>query len=85
MQNVEDNSNGSVKMGPGTLYGSIRRKLAAGQIEECDEQPEPEKDDQRPRRLPRLPWNSPPRRFAGQSAGAILGPDSGPGVTTGPV
>ncbi len=49
MQDVEDNSAGSVKMGPGTLYGSIKRMLASGLIEECDERPDPEMDDQRRR------------------------------------
>ncbi len=36
-------------MGPGTLYGSIKRMLAAGLIEESDERPDPELDDQRRR------------------------------------
>lgn len=49
MQDVEENSDGSVKMGPGTLYGSIKRMLAAGLIEECEERPDPEMDDQRRR------------------------------------
>lgn len=49
MQDVEDNSGGSVKMGPGTLYGSIKRMLTAGLIEECDERPDPQMDDQRRR------------------------------------
>ncbi len=49
MQDVEENSAGSVKMGPGTLYGSIKRMLASGLIEECDERPDPEMDDQRRR------------------------------------
>lgn len=49
MQDVEENSDGSVKMGPGTLYGSIKRMLAAGLIEECEERPDPELDDQRRR------------------------------------
>lgn len=49
MLDVEENSGGRVKMGPGTLYGSIKRMLAAGLIEECDERPDPELDDQRRR------------------------------------
>jgi DNA-binding PadR family transcriptional regulator len=36
-------------MGPGTLYGSIKRMLAAGPIEECDERPDPSLDDERRR------------------------------------
>lgn len=49
MQEVEVNTAGTVPMGPGTLYGSIKRMLAAGLIEECDERPDPELDDQRRR------------------------------------
>jgi DNA-binding PadR family transcriptional regulator len=36
-------------MGPGTLYGCIKRMLAADLIEEADERPDPEIDDQRRR------------------------------------
>ncbi len=49
MQEVETNTNGTVTMGPGTLYGSIKRMLAAGLIEEADERPDPTLDDQRRR------------------------------------
>jgi DNA-binding PadR family transcriptional regulator len=49
MQEVETNTVGQVKMGPGTLYGSIKRMLAAGMIEESGERPDPEMDDQRRR------------------------------------
>jgi len=42
-------SDGAVRMGPGTLYGSIKRMLAEGLIEETDERPDPELDDQRRR------------------------------------
>ena len=49
MQEVETNTGGIVAMGPGTLYGSIKRMLAAGLIEESDERPDPELDDQRRR------------------------------------
>ena len=34
-------------MGPGTLYGSIKRMLAAGLIEEAGERPDPEMNDER--------------------------------------
>lgn len=53
MQEVESNTRGIVTMGPGTLYGSIKRMLAAGLIEESDERPDPKLDDQR-RRYHRL-------------------------------
>jgi DNA-binding PadR family transcriptional regulator len=49
MQDVEANSDGSLRMGPGTLYGSIKRMLASGLIAECEERPDPELDDQRRR------------------------------------
>lgn len=49
MGEVEEMSGGAVKMGPGTLYGSIKRMLADGLIEETADRPDPEQDDQRRR------------------------------------
>ena len=49
MQEVAAISNGQVKLGPGTLYGTIKRMLADGWIEESDERPDPELDDERRR------------------------------------
>jgi DNA-binding PadR family transcriptional regulator len=49
MQEVETLTAGQVKMGPGTLYGSIKRMLAAQLIEETDERPDPTLDDSRRR------------------------------------
>lgn len=49
MRDVERLSDGAVKMGPGTLYGAIKRLLADGLIEESAERPDPELDDQRRR------------------------------------
>jgi DNA-binding PadR family transcriptional regulator len=49
MQDVETQTEGQIKMGPGTLYGSIKRMLAGGLIEEADERPDPELDDERRR------------------------------------
>ena len=49
MQEVETITEGHVKMGPGTLYGSIKRMLAAGLIAEEQERPDPELDDERRR------------------------------------
>ena len=49
MQEVEDMTKGKVQMGPGTLYGSIKRMLAAGLIEESDDRPDPTHDDERRR------------------------------------
>ena len=49
MLEVEANTNGEVKMGPGTLYGSIKRMTEAGLIEESGDRPDPQMDDQRRR------------------------------------
>ena len=49
MQEVEEISAGTVNMGPGTLYGSIKRMLKAELIEEADERPDPEMDHQQRR------------------------------------
>jgi DNA-binding PadR family transcriptional regulator len=49
MKDVESQTEGKIKMGPGTLYGSIKRMLSAGFIEEADERPDPAIDDERRR------------------------------------
>lgn len=49
MREVEERTGGETRLGPGTLYGSIKRMLAEGLIEESDERPDPEVDDQRRR------------------------------------
>jgi DNA-binding PadR family transcriptional regulator len=49
MKEVETQTGGKIKMGPGTLYGSIKRMLSAGFIEEADERPDPTLDDERRR------------------------------------
>lgn len=49
MKSVGEITGGVVSMGPGTLYGTIKRMLKAGLIEEFDERPDPELDDQRRR------------------------------------
>jgi DNA-binding PadR family transcriptional regulator len=48
-QEVAGRTGDEVQLGPGTLYGSIKRMLAAGLIEESDERPDPEFDDERRR------------------------------------
>jgi DNA-binding PadR family transcriptional regulator len=40
---------GATRMGPGTLYGTLKRMLAAGLIEEAAERPDPGLDDERRR------------------------------------
>ena len=49
MREVTARTNGDVQLGPGTLYGSIKRMVNAGLIEETDERPDPELDDERRR------------------------------------
>ncbi|PKN92789.1 MAG: PadR family transcriptional regulator [Chloroflexi bacterium HGW-Chloroflexi-6] len=49
MKDVEAQTGGRLKMGPGTLYGSIKRMLTAGFIEEAEERPDPSLDDERRR------------------------------------
>lgn len=40
---------GNTRLGPGTLYRSVRQLLEAGLISEADERPDPELDDERRR------------------------------------
>jgi DNA-binding PadR family transcriptional regulator len=47
MKQVETDSRGKVKMGPGTLYGSLGRMIDAGLIRESDKKIDPEMDDER--------------------------------------
>lgn len=49
MREVEQLSDGVVRMGPGTLYGSLKRMIAQGLVEESDERPDPALDDERRR------------------------------------
>ena len=49
MQEVATMTDRRMTMGPGTLYGSIKRMLASELIEETDERPDPELDDERRR------------------------------------
>ena len=47
MKEVAADSKGKVNMGPGTLYGSIRRMIDAGLIRESGKKIDPEMDDER--------------------------------------
>jgi len=49
MQEVLERTHGKVRLWPATLYGSIKRLIEAGLIEESDERPAPELDDARRR------------------------------------
>ena len=47
MKQVESDSQGKMKMGPGTLYGSLGRMIDAGLIRESDKKVDPKMDDER--------------------------------------
>jgi DNA-binding PadR family transcriptional regulator len=47
MKQVESDSQDTVTMGTGTLYGSLKRMLDAGLVKESDKRVDPEIDDER--------------------------------------
>ena len=47
MKQVEADSEGRIKMGAGTLYGSLKRMLDAGLVKESNRRIDPEMDDAR--------------------------------------
>jgi DNA-binding PadR family transcriptional regulator len=47
MKQVQEDSSGKVKMGAGTLYGSLKRMLDAKLVEECEKRVDTELDDER--------------------------------------
>jgi len=49
MKGVTARSEGGVRLGPGTLYGSLKRLLEAGLVEEGGERADPERGDERRR------------------------------------
>jgi DNA-binding PadR family transcriptional regulator len=49
MLHVEELTDGAVRLGPGTLYTSIKRLLGSGLITESGNRPDAELDDQRRR------------------------------------
>ena len=49
MQDVARQTEGALQLGPGTLYGCLKRMLAAGLVEESEERHDPEMDDERRR------------------------------------
>ena len=49
MREVAQHTQGQMRLGPGSLYGTIKRMLEDGWIEESDERPDPEMDDERRR------------------------------------
>jgi DNA-binding PadR family transcriptional regulator len=49
MREVSAQTDGVLKLGPGTLYGCLKRMLAAGLVAESEERPDPDRDDERRR------------------------------------
>jgi DNA-binding PadR family transcriptional regulator len=49
MQDVARQTGDGLQLGPGTLYGCLKRMLAAGLVEESDERPDTVLDDERRR------------------------------------
>ena len=49
MQDVARQTDGGLELGPGTLYGCLKRMLAAGLVEESEERPDTALDDERRR------------------------------------
>jgi DNA-binding PadR family transcriptional regulator len=49
MQEVAASTQGQMRLGPGTLYRSIKQMLEARLIEESEERPDPTLDDERRR------------------------------------
>ncbi len=47
MKQVEADAQGKVKMGPGTLYGSLKRMLDTGLVQESTKRVDPTLDDER--------------------------------------
>ncbi|HEY6330331.1 MAG TPA: helix-turn-helix transcriptional regulator, partial [Blastocatellia bacterium] len=65
MQEVESRTKKQVRLGPGTLYGSIKRMLADGLIEESGERADPRLDNERRRYYRLTPFG---RRVAAAEA-----------------
>ena len=49
MKDVADRSDGAVRLGPGTLYGALKRLLETKLLEECGERADPDRGDERRR------------------------------------
>jgi DNA-binding PadR family transcriptional regulator len=49
MNDVLGSTNGQIRLWPATLYGTLKRLIEEGLIEESDERPAPELDDARRR------------------------------------
>ncbi len=68
MREVSEQTAGKMRLGPGTLYGSIRRMLSDGMIEESEARPDPALDDERRRYYRLTPYG---RRVAEAEAARL--------------
>ena len=68
MREVAEQTGGQMRLGPGTLYGSIRRMLADGLIVESEARPDPALDDERRRYYRMTPFG---RRIAEAEAARL--------------
>jgi DNA-binding PadR family transcriptional regulator len=49
LEEVEERSGGAMRLGPGTLYGTLQRMAASGLLEPSEDRPPPQRDDPRRR------------------------------------
>jgi DNA-binding PadR family transcriptional regulator len=49
IQDVEQETEGAIRLGPGTLYGALKRMVQAGWVRESARRPDPSLDDERRR------------------------------------
>jgi DNA-binding PadR family transcriptional regulator len=49
MREVGERTDGALRLGPGTLYGSLKRMLGLGLVEEAGERVDPQLDEERRR------------------------------------
>jgi DNA-binding PadR family transcriptional regulator len=49
MREVAQRTDGRTRLGPGTLYGTLKRLVDQGLVEESGQRPDPELDDERRR------------------------------------
>lgn len=73
MQDVASQTGNTLQLGPGTLYGCLKRMLVAGLVEESDERPDPMLDDERRRYYRMTPLGKRVvRAEAERMAGAVM-------------
>jgi DNA-binding PadR family transcriptional regulator len=85
MKQAEHDSAGSIRLGPGSLYGALKHLTEKGWIEESDERPVPERDDERRRyfRLTESGRTALGAEIARFEKMAALGRRRGPGLPNG--